>query len=342
MIQGHGNDLHSRRRSAITDFSSNTASPQAHPKLVQYLARNLDLISNYPEPDSLSLREKLASQHEVDADQLIVTNGSTEGFYLLAAAFREKHSLVFTPSFSEYEDACKINKHNLSFAPVKDFYKPLSTDPDLVWLGNPNNPDGIVTLAEQIEQKLEDYPDCLFIIDEAYCELCSGFESAMPLMQDYDNLVVLRSMTKLYSVPGLRLGYLVLSHKIAEEVKKHLQPWNVNALAIEAGKFLLDQGKDLCPDISELLWQSRRLQNQLSLLPGLTVNDSSCNYFLVELAKGRAAHLKEYLLKEHGFLIRDASNFRGLNERFFRIAGQSKSKNHQLAEAISCWLNQQE
>jgi threonine-phosphate decarboxylase len=339
MIEGHGNDIFRGRRSVVVDFSSNVATPKPHPKLIQHLARNLDVIANYPETNAQSLREKLATRHDVKTNQVLVTNGSTEAFYLIAAAFREKQSLVFTPSFSEYEDACKMHQHGLTFVPVKQFDEPFETSPALVWLGNPNNPEGTVAKAETIEQKLQDYPETLFIVDEAYGEVCSSFESVVQLTIEYDNLIVVRSLTKLFSIPGLRLGYLVASEKWTKQIQEQMQPWSVNALSIEAGKYIFHHEKELVPDISEILWQSRRLQNQLSLIPGLNVTDSNCNYFLVELEKGSAAQLKEYLLNEHGFLIRDASNFRGLNNRFFRIASQSKKINEALVEAIKKWTD---
>ena len=339
MITGHGNDIYHGNRQVVVDFSSNTATSQPHSRLIQQLGKRLNVIANYPETHAQSLREKLAGKHEVKSGQILVTNGSTEAFYLIAAAFRKKQSLVFIPSFAEYEDACQMHNHQLAFAPVKQFTAPFGMKPDVVWLGNPNNPDGTVTTLEAIEEKLNDYPDTLFVIDEAYGELCSCFESTVPLLPDYDNLVVIRSMTKLFAVPGIRLGYLLSSEQQVTRLQKYMQPWSVNALAIEAGKFIAEHESELSPDISELLWQSRRLQNELSLLPGLTVTNSNCNYFLAHTEKGTAPKLKEFLLNEYGFLIRDASNFRGLDEHYFRIAGQSKKKNEELAEAIKSWID---
>lgn len=339
MIEGHGNDIFKGHFSNLVDFSSNVATPKPHGKLLEHLAKKAAVVANYPEPHAQSLRRKLAFHHDVNPNQIIVTNGSTEAFYLCAAAYRQQRSMVYVPSFSEYEDACRMNGHQFDFLSVGEFNKPFETIPDLVWLGNPNNPDGQVTSLEQIEEKLDAHPQTLFIIDEAYGELCSAFESAAPLVDTYENLLVVKSMTKLHAIPGLRLGYLLTSEKIAERIRAHMQPWSVNALAIEVGKFILDHEKQLVPDISELLWQSRRLQNQLSEIDGIQAIDSCCNYFLVQLERGTAANLKAHLLNEHGLLIRDASNFRGLDERYFRIAVQDKKSNQKLVEAIKEWTN---
>lgn len=341
MITGHGNDIYHGRSTVVVDFSSNTASPHPHEKLISHLAKRLPVIENYPETNARSLREKLAQKHLLKNRQIVITNGSTEAFYLVAAAFTGIHSLVLTPSFSEYEDACRMHQHQLSFEPVSRLTDLSEPSADLIWLGRPNNPDGVVHPVEFIEDWLSSHPETLMVIDEAYGELCSGFESALPLVADYNNLIVICSMTKLYSIPGIRLGYLAASEKLTHQIGQNMQPWNVNALAIEAGKYILDHEKELAPDVSELLWQSRRFQNQLSLMEGLKVTNSNTNYFLVELGNGQAADLKTYLLNHFGFLIRDASNFRGLNERFFRLAVQSKRLNTELAEAIGSWLSQQ-
>jgi threonine-phosphate decarboxylase len=115
-------------------------------------------------------------------------------------------------------------------------------------------------------------------------------------------------------------------------------PWNVNSLAIEAGKYILENEEDLLPDVPTILNQSLELQAKLAQNEMLEVIPSSCNYFLVKLKKGKAASLKEYLLREYGFLIRDACNFRGLNDHYFRIAVQHSSENRKLYNAINSWL----
>ena len=337
MIEGHGNNIHQAGIRIVADFSSNVAG-KPHQKLLEYLSGKINTVGNYPEPFARSLREKMARKHDVKPSQILITNGSTEAFYLVASAFREKHSLVFTPSFAEYEDACRMHRHHLKFASTQQFTQALQSVPDLVWLGNPGNPDGSFIPVETIKKKLADYSKTLFVIDEAYSGLCSNFESLAGNIDNFSNLIVVQSMTKLFAIPGLRLGYLLASQPVMDYLQHFLMPWSVNALAIEAGKFIVDHEQKLMPDISEILFQSGLMQTKFSQCNKLEVIHSPCNYFLVKLKKGNAPALKKYLLEEHGFLIRDASNFRGLDERFFRIAVQDETSNQKLHEAIIHWL----
>jgi threonine-phosphate decarboxylase len=245
---------------------------------------------------------------------------------------------VFTPSFAEYEDACLMHLHDLRFLPVDQFTQPFNSAPGLVWLGNPNNPDGTVTPINLIKEKLLEYPKTTFVIDEAYSGLCSNFESITEHLNDFKNLIVTKSLTKMFAIPGLRLGYLLASELVVEKLHKYLIPWSVNALAIEAGKFIIDHEQELMPEVPAILKRSQELQAMLGQSELLDVVPSLCNYFLVKLKRGNAASLKEYLLNEHGFLIREASNFRGLDERYFRIAVQDENANFKLYKAIIYWL----
>jgi threonine-phosphate decarboxylase len=337
MIEGHGNNIH-QLEGLKMDFSSNVAARQVPKALVQHLSKNLGLLAAYPEPDARSLRKSLAANLSTSESQILVTNGSTEAFYLIANAFRESCSLIFIPSFSEYEDACRLHCHQLQFAPISEFGKPFTNSPDLVWLGNPNNPDGRFTPIDLLREKLTQHPETLFIVDEAYGELCSEFESALPLLHDFEHLMVIRSMTKQYVVPGLRLGYLVTTHAWAHRLRKHLQPWNVNTLAQTAGLFLLENQTTVRPNVPKLLQESSKLQKKLAELPGIEVLPSPCNFFLIRILHGNASALKTWLLERHSILLRDASNFRGLTPQHLRISAQSEKENKYLYHALKQYL----
>lgn len=338
MIEGHGNNIYNSKNQVLADFSSNVATCLPHQLLLDHLAGRLKTIANYPEPHARQLCEKLAQKHGVNPSQVLVANGSTEAFYLIASVFRGKQSLVFTPAFAEYEDACLMHRHYLSFSPVDQFSQPFNQVPDLVWLGNPNNPVGTVTPINLIKEKLQEYPKATFVIDEAYSGLCADFESIAEHINDFKNLIVTNSLTKMFAIPGLRLGYLLASELVVEKLQQFLMPWSVNTLAIEAGKFIIDHEPDLMPDVPAILKRSQELQAMLGQSELLDVVPSLCNYFLVKLKRGNAASLKEYLLNEHGFLIREASNFRGLDDRYFRIAVQDETANFKLYKAIIHWL----
>jgi threonine-phosphate decarboxylase len=334
MIEGHGNDLHRYGDKVKSDFSSNVASRRVPESLLAFISTQLEAIATYPEPDSETLRNALGNRLHVDANQVFVTNGSVEAFYTIAAAFRQSRSLVLTPSFAEYEDACRMHDHTIFYKSNALLREAGNVRPQLVWLGNPNNPDGRLYAAKEIEEQLLQNPDIVFVVDEAYGELCSGFESVVGLVNRFDNLIVVHSMTKQYVLPGLRLGYMVTSCSLATRLRFFSVPWTVNALAQKVGVYLVD-----CEEIhyfnqKDILRRSIELQKRLSAIPGITVTPSPCNFFLMRVDGLEAGTLKERLMNDFGLLVRDASNFRGLDNHAIRISVQTEAENEQLFRAM--------
>ena len=151
-------------------------------------------------------------------------------------------------------------------------------------------------------------------------------------------MIQLHSMTKQYGIPGLRIGYITASADTISYLRQHYRPWAVNALALEAGKWLLTHRICLIPDLATYLQETRRLQDQLGSIEGITVFDTQTNFFLCTIHPYTAAELKAYLAHQHSILIRDASNFRGLTPHHFRIATQSPEENDALVAAITQYL----
>jgi threonine-phosphate decarboxylase len=339
MLHGHGNDLHHQQFKVKADFSSNVAPVGMPEALAEHLHKHLHLLGNYPEADAAVAATAIARHHNIDPAQVIVTNGSTEAFYLVAQLFRGQASLILTPSFAEYEDAGRCHQHTLTFLPHQQLVSELPGDYAAVWIANPNNPDGYTwapgLIKEHCRQNLQTY----FIVDESYANLCpttqSLIEESMP-----PNLIVVRSLTKDFGLPGLRAGYLVAAPEIVKSINCLRMPWSVNALAQEAIGFIMTHYRTLLPDTSAILEESQRVQKMLADLPQLQVTPSDCNYFLVETKVSDAADLKHFLLQNHGFLIRDASNFRTLSPQHFRLAVLSPGYNNQLISALQSWISQ--
>ncbi len=337
MITGHGDDRYRFDRTIRADFSSNVWFGGPPPELINHLERNLHLIGSYPEPDAGELCRIIAAHQGVDPRQVLVFNGSVEAFYTVALAFRGSASSVLSPSFAEYEDACRVHGHRLCFFKGDDFDATLKSGTEMVWLGNPNNPDGRIFSVMQVEKALRNNPDTLLVVDEAYAGLVSGFQSVIALTRRYANLVVVRSLTKSCVIPGLRLGYIVTTERVAERIRRYQMPWSVNALAQEAGNYLIGrmgEGDVDCHRIGKL---SRDLQLLIGMVDGFRVVPSETPFFLVEMQSGSAAGLKDYLIREHGLLIRDASNFRGLNERYFRVCTRDENENRLLVEGLKAY-----
>jgi threonine-phosphate decarboxylase len=330
MISGHGDDSFRLNTPVKADFSSNVWYGGPSPDLLWHLQQNMHRIGNYPEPDAANLCLKIAGYHRIKNMQVMAFNGSVDAFYTIALAFRGMHSAILSPAFAEYEDACRMHNHQLSlFTPDEELLKA-----DLYWMGNPNNPDGRIFSFSEIEEFLEKHPKSILVVDEAYAGFIPEFRSAIELTEKFENLIVVRSLTKCCSIPGLRLGYVVTSEKLATALRNFQQPWSVNALAQEAGKFLLENRIPDLIDPVTISKLSKSLQENIAQIDGFRVVRSQAPFFLVEMQSGAAAELKEFLIQQHGVLIRDAANFRGLNERFIRVCIRNEADNALLLKGL--------
>jgi len=317
MIEGHGDDTY-RYDGIKSDFSSNICVHTSHHTLMKHLAAHPELISHYPEPEAWSLEAMIAEHHNIDPQQVIVTSGATEAIYLIAQSFGFQ-SVIPTPTFSEYEDACGMfggRKNNT-----------------MLWLCNPNNPTGEVYDQSYIERMMAEYE--LVVLDQSYENYTTAHVMSPRWGCKTPCSLQIHSMTKTYGVPGLRLGYITAHESLTAQIRQHMRPWSVSALAQEAGKFLLQHEELVCkPDLQE----AQRLAKSLEQLRGIEVTPSQTNFMLCRSAHHTAAELKDYLAREHHMLIRDASNFRGLTSHHFRIASQTAQENDALIEAINQFL----
>ncbi|NQY06252.1 MAG: aminotransferase class I/II-fold pyridoxal phosphate-dependent enzyme, partial [Flavobacteriaceae bacterium] len=207
----------------------------------------------------------------------------------------------------------------------------------LAFICNPNNPDGIENTIDEIETVISKYPNTIFIIDEAYTEFTSNTTSCISLLKKKENIIIIKSLTKLFCIPGLRLGYMMASSKIISEILNYKMPWNVNSLALNAGGFLFENYNELTPDFSLYLRNTIIFKEKINAISGFEVVPGNTSFFLIKLEKPRAADLKEYLIKEHQLLIRDASNFRTLDQHYIRVSSQTLDKNDLLIKALKQW-----
>jgi threonine-phosphate decarboxylase len=201
------------------------------------------------------------------------------------------------------------------------------------WLCNPNNPTGEVYPLEKIQILSRRHH--WLVIDQSYedctsCEMLSPQESI-----GMQNVIQIHSMTKRFSIPGLRLGYITAPAPVISRLRTNYRPWAVNALAIEAGKWLIthqDPNEQYLMD--ELLAEAQLVVKKLSGIFGIHVYPTKTNFMLCSIRQSSALELKTYLLEKHLFLIRDASNFEGLKACHFRIAAQQPEYNDELIKAI--------
>lgn len=284
--------------------------------------------------DAISLSRLIADRNQVATNNICITNGATEAIYMIAQAFRGKHSAVIQPTFSEYGDACLVNDHIVSMVKSID---DIPKQADIVWLCNPNNPTGTVTDKERLKEYIISHPEKYIVIDQSYEYFTTKSLFAVSEAMQYKNVILLHSMTKRYAIPGLRLGYITACSETVALISRYCMPWSVNGLAIEAGKFLLENGAEIIK-IEEYIAEAKRFHKILSQIERLEVYDTDTHFFLCRLTDKTASELKEYLIQKHGILIRDASNFHGLNEHYFRVATQLPKENDAFVKAIKEWI----
>ena len=339
MLFGHSDDFHNYPQEIKINFSSNVWKGVNLDKLHSHLQDNFEKISCYPEPDAASLKRLLARRFELKDEQIVVTNGSTAAFYLLAQASRGAKSTILTPSFSEYECACALHEHELSFHPMSEGLSALSLKgQDFCWMGNPNSPDGHFFNRVELLKFISANKQTTFVIDLAYAAFTTEDVLKPADLKAHKNLVLVYSLSKAYNIPGMRVGYIAASLAVSRDLVKYLVPWSVNVLAIEASKYILIHPAQFTLPIRKWQRDTSDLIYQLNKIEGIEVQPTSTTFFIVRLRKGTAAALKQYLVSKHGILIRDASNFRGLDESCFRICTQSTESNMRLVEAIKVWL----
>jgi len=337
----HGGDVWGHY--PILDFSSNTNPLGPPERVLKALKENLWRISHYPDDSGRELRKALVDYAGVEEESIILGNGSTEIIKNFIEAFISKGDRVILPSptYSEYEYQTKLRGAEVSYvSPRKDFslsaqgiVSALEDNPKALFLCDPNNPTGKTLQKQELERIFEaaHAREVFVLLDEAYIEFASKgwFNKAL----EYGNLLVSRSLTKFYTLPGLRLGYGISSRRIIDLLEKLRIPWNVNALAQIAGIESL-KDRDFARKSRKFMKEEKKfLTDQLEKM-GLRTVISDTNYFLIHLG-GRitSADLKTELLGKK-ILIRDCSSFEGLKGDYIRVAVKQREDNLRLIKEL--------
>jgi threonine-phosphate decarboxylase len=348
----HGGDVYQLARtlgldlSQLLDFSANINPLGFPPGILGAIQAALPEIVHYPDRRGQKLRQELAAYHGLGKAQILVGNGSTELIYLMARALSPRKALIVAPAFSEYEQALEAAQAPVAFqvtAEADNFTLsgPLdSQGADLVFLANPASPSGALLapglLLETVAQL--EATGVYLLLDEAFVDFVEEASLKEQLAQ-FPHLMLLRSFTKFFAIPGLRLGYLLAAPELIRRLAAVQEPWSVNTLAQAAGRACL-QDRDYLARSRVLIRQEREfLLAGLQSLPGLQPFPSEVNYLLVKITRPdwTAASLRTALLSEK-LVIRDASNFRGLEARFFRLAVRRREENQRLLEALRHFL----
>ena len=339
MLLGHGDDFYNSTNEVKINYSSNVWHGANLEKLEEHLNTQFEKLTRYPEPDAATLKRLLARRLDISEANIVVTNGSVTAFYLIAQTWRGSKSTIAVPSFAEYEDACRLHDHQITFFSTSDDLTEVNLEgQDFCWICNPNNPDGRLLHRQELLNLISQHPDTTFIIDQAYVAFTTEELLKPSDVKHHPNLIIVQSISKAYNITGLRIGYLVASDEKIQAINRYLIPWSINAIAIEASKYILIHPAQFTLPIRKWQRETIDLIYQLRKIDGLEVLPTATTFFLVRLKRGTAAALKEYLMEHHGILIRDASNFRGLDETYFRLSTQRSEENEELIAGIKAWM----
>jgi threonine-phosphate decarboxylase len=350
---GHGGDLRTaqevfgRSADSFADFSSNM-NPLGPPKGVQEtIARYAETIHHYPDPASRGLKQKLAERHGVPESSILIGNGAAELIDLAVRALAPRVTALAMPSFDEYGDAVRKiggSVYAMQLRSSNGFVLDEETvgnaidqsEASLYVLGSPNNPTGRLVDASLIRLLLDS--SAYVVLDEAFLDF-SPEEERLTLVREaaeHDRLIVIRSMTKFYSVPGIRLGYAVGQTAMIASLKRLQVPWSVNSLAQQIGEAVLQDAEFERSSrewlLSEREWLTKALQQA-----GFLATPSEANYLLLKLPESCAWSASQLQLEmgKRGVLIRDASRFRGLDHRYIRVAVKLREQNVELLDALA-------
>lgn len=334
----HGGDIY--RNHVKTDFSVNV-NPLGIPEAVKAaLYEAVDNCTRYPDISAEKLKEAVSEMLTVPKGYLLFGNGASELFMAIIHGIKPKKTVIPVPSFYGYEYAAETadgeilyyeTKEKNDFCLQEDFLSVLTEDVDILFLANPNNPTGNLMSREELRNVLSHCRDkgVYVVLDECFIEFCGKERSMLQEIETFSNLILVRAFTKIFSIPGVRLGYFVCSNPLLlGKIGRQLPEWNVSRFAQAAGYECAMQTAFVEKTVTFIRKERRFLEDGLKQA-GFRVFPGKANFLLIYCEQP----LYDRLL-EKGILIRDCENFRGLSKGFYRIAVKDRKENEDLLRAI--------
>lgn len=353
MIIGHGGNIHDValklgcEATDIIDMSSNL-NPLGPPDgLARHLIDQMDTIISLPEVNSKKITRLLAEKYGIPAEGVLAGNGTTQFIYSIPAALNTRKALVVGPSYADYKDACSLHQADCDyfltraedgFAPDMDALVKAVDGKDTVFICNPNNPTGFLWDRDTIAELCRAFPETFFVIDESYLPFAADSYSTSVIGLRLPNVIVLNSMSKIFRIPGLRVGFLLAPVTLIYRFEKYILPWSVNALAQEAVAYILENPAltDVFLDTSRrfVAEEKQSFLSSIESIGALQVFPGSVYFVLARLTGSvDAAGLCAALLKDR-ILIRNCGNFVGLDDRYVRFSLKDQDTNRRLADRL--------
>ena len=351
----HGADINSAAElygleaDKIIDFSSNI-NPFIVDSMDKIVAAGVGSLQKYPDIKYRRLRKNISDYLGVDDSQVIPGNGATEIIYLLMRNLRGRLAII-NPTFSEYRKGAELA--GLSVVDfVMDWKKDFKLDLDEIYrrkdefdsifICNPNNPDGSV---REIKKLLEfaEKEGKLLIVDETFIEFADSEKdrSLVNMVEKSKNLFIIRAVTKFFGIPGIRLGYGISSNReLLQRMYDEKEPWTINSFADSASDFIFKEEEYIRKSKEYFSKERVCMINEINKIDGIKAFNSDANFILVRFENRNVLDVKENLLKRAGLLIRDASNFIGLDSSFARVAIKNHEQNIVLVDALRSVLGE--
>jgi threonine-phosphate decarboxylase len=356
MIHGHGGNIHAWARrlgcrpEEMIDVSSNINPLGPPPGLMAHLREHLGVICRLPEVDSREVNTQMAAWLGVDEGCVLAGAGTTQFIHAIFAALASRRVLIVGPTYADYADACRgqgIAPQYL-LAQARDDFRidaerlaRQATQADTVVICNPNNPTGGLIPGQALHALCRRYPATRFVIDESYLPFVLDGEDQSMVTCGLENVIVLHSLSKIYRLAGLRIGFVIAAPPVIATLRRCLAPWSLNSLAQAAVAFLCEQRASIERFARHtrdfIARERRRIFARLQAERAGTPHPSTVNFFLVQLPAPHTAGQVRARLAQERILIRDCSNFYGLDDRYIRIALHQPEVNDRVAEMLlSC------
>ncbi|SHE84392.1 L-threonine O-3-phosphate decarboxylase [Caldanaerobius fijiensis DSM 17918] len=337
---------------AIIDYSDNVNPLGVPYSAKQEIIKNIDALSHYPDPEYRELRMAISEYTGVDYKNIIVGNGATELISLFIKVLKPRKALVVMPAYSEYERELVINgamvdhyvlKREVNYKGDINELCSMVQGKDIIVVCNPDNPTGTAFTVQEINKlaKVAMEYGAFLMVDETYVEFTDDISlfSSSSIINKYSNLFIIRGFSKYFGIPGLRIGYGLTSNlNLIENINDKKDPWSVNLLADMAARAVL-RDEDYIRRSRDFMYTERRfMAAELKKIGNLKVYDSVCNFFLCEILSNISAReITENAIKK-GMLIRDASTFKYLNNRQFRVCIKLRNENQMLLNFLKSVL----
>jgi len=345
----HGGDVRGLARALgcqpadILDFSA-SINPLGPPEWLRpVISGAVSELVHYPDPHCRELLEAASARHGVPVANLLAGNGTSELLFALAQACGHVRAVIPVPSYCDYRTAAERARMSVELFPLREAdgfvldAQALSrrlgelAAPAAVFLASPNNPTGLTVPVVVLRELAAAHPECLFVVDEAFGSFVEGYES---LIGDRPaNAALLLSLTKMFAIPGLRLGLACAEEALVEAMRQRIAPWSVNTLAQAVGLRAVNDADFEARTRAAVTSLRDVMASELAMMPGVTVYPGAANYLLCRLDEPRVPELRAKLLEKR-MAIRDCSNFAGLDGRFFRLAVRAEADNLRLLDAL--------